>query len=99
MPRGRVQIPSTSFEGMSMLLNAPYLLQYRRILTLPICLRHQSWYLHHLTLLILSQKTSVEQARFVATGSRDKTVRLWLAQGGQPFKILVFYRPARTIAD
>ena len=37
----------------------------------------------------ISQKTSVEQARFVATGSRDKTVRLWLAQGGQPFKILV----------
>src|SRR5271154_3584779 len=47
MPKGRVQSQSTSFEGMNMSLNAPYLLQYHRILTLPICLKHQSWYSHH----------------------------------------------------
>ena len=78
-----------SFGAMSMSLNVRYLLQYPRTLILPTCLRRQNWYSYHWTLLILSQKTSVEPGRFVATGSRDKTVRLWLAQGGQPFKVLV----------
>jgi len=36
----------------------------------------------------MSQKT-LEPGRFVATGSRDKTIRLWSAQGGEAFKVLV----------
>jgi len=34
-------------------------------------------------------KISVEPGKFVATGSRDKTIRLWSAQGGEAFKTLI----------